>query len=218
MSELDNQNQSEEAVKVEGKKVEAEFKEEKIDPVEIKTEPEIEVNQKEAKEEVEVKDRTISAKIEPADENDEAKEKFEEVEVVEIGKNKYVEGIGRRKESIARVRLWDNSVKEVMNIYVNDRKYTDYFPSLDLQKSVDAPLRKLRIIQGYRVTVKTNGGGLRGQADAIKLGLARALVKLNGDWRVRLKKALFLRRDPRRVERKKYGLKKARRAPQWSKR
>jgi small subunit ribosomal protein S9 len=152
------------------------------------------------------------------DQQDREEQKFEEVEVVNIGKGRYIEGIGRRKTSIARVRIWDNPDKEVMAITVNGRKYTEYLPSLDLQKSADAPLRKLRLIQGYKVTVKTKGGGLRGQADAIKLGLARALVKLNPDWRARLKKALLLRRDSRKVERKKYGLKKARRAPQWSKR
>jgi len=152
------------------------------------------------------------------DQQDREEQKFEEVEVVNIGQGRYIEGIGRRKTSIARVRIWDNPDKEVMAIIVNGRKYNEYFPSLDLQKSADAPLRKLRLIQGYKVTVKAKGGGLRGQADAIKLGLARALVKLNPDWRARLKKALLLRRDSRKVERKKYGLKKARRAPQWSKR
>lgn len=156
--------------------------------------------------------------LEQRTEEDKDEQKFEETEIVKIGVGRYIEGIGRRKTSTARVRIWDNPDKEVMAIIVNNRKYTEYFPLLDLQKSADAPLRKLRIIQGYKVTVQAKGGGLRGQADAIKLGLARALIKLNPDWRVRLKKAGLLRRDPRKVERKKYGLKKARRAPQWSKR
>ncbi len=130
----------------------------------------------------------------------------------------YVEGLGRRKTSVARVRIWSNTNKKMMNITVNERSYTEYFPMLFLQKLADAPLRKLRIFDSYRMSVLTNGGGPKGQAEAIRLGLARALLKIEPDWRQRLKKAGFLPRDPREVERKKYGLHKARRAPQWSKR
>jgi small subunit ribosomal protein S9 len=146
-------------------------------------------------------------------------EKVEEkVEYPEIEQGKYVEGLGRRKTSVARVRIFSNPQKEVMGIYVNNRHYTEYFPTLDLQKSADAPLRKLRLFDAYIVKVLAKGGGLRGQADAIKLGLARALVKLNPEWKEKLKKSGFLTRDAREVERKKYGLHKARRAPQWHKR
>mgnify|MGYP001773210547 CR=1 FL=1 len=145
-------------------------------------------------------------------------EKKIEIEAPEIEEGKYVEEIGRRKESVARVRIWRNTTKEALPIYVNGKFYTEYFPLLYLQKTVDAPLRKLRLFGHYLVTVKVKGGGLHGQADAIKLGLARALVKLNQEWRPKLKKAGYLTRDPREVERKKYGLKKARRAPQWHKR
>jgi len=126
--------------------------------------------------------------------------------------------IGRRKESSARVRLWANTDKAVMDINVNDKSYTDYFPLLYLQKTADAPLRKLRVFDAYKVTVKVSGGGSRGQSEAVRLGLARALLTVNPQWRARFKKAGFLTRDPRVVERKKYGLHKARRAPQWSKR
>ena len=146
------------------------------------------------------------------------KKKEEAIVAPKIGQGKYIEGIGRRKEAVARVRIWDNTTEENMQIFVNDRYYTEYFPALYLQKSADAPLRKLRLFNQYKVTVKVKGGGLHGQADAIKLGLARALVKLNPEWRPRLKKAGLLTRDAREVERKKYGLKKARRAPQWHKR
>mgnify|MGYP000557614967 CR=1 FL=1 len=146
------------------------------------------------------------------------KKKEEIVNIPKIGEGKYIEGIGRRKEAIARVRIWDNPQGENMQIFVNDRHYTEYFPALYLQKSADAPLRKLKLFNQYKVSVKVKGGGLHGQADAIKLGLARALVKLNPEWKPRLKKAGLLTRDPREVERKKYGLKKARRAPQWHKR
>lgn len=130
----------------------------------------------------------------------------------------YVEGLGRRKTSVARVRISTSPGKKVMDIIVNDKPYTEYFPMLFLQKLADAPLRKLRIFETYRMSVMTDGGGPRGQAEAIRLGLARALIKIEPEWRQRLKKAGFLTRDPREVERKKYGLHKARRAPQWSKR
>ncbi len=152
----------------------------------------------------------------------EEEKKTEEKEIVEnvpqLEEGRYIEGIGRRKEAIARVRIWQNTTKETLPIYVNGKIYTEYFPVLYLQKIVDAPLRKLRLFKHYLVTVKVKGGGLHGQADAIKLGLARALVKLNPEWRPKLKKAGYLTRDSREVERKKYGLKKARRAPQWHKR
>ncbi|MGC8981744.1 MAG: 30S ribosomal protein S9 [Minisyncoccia bacterium] len=150
----------------------------------------------------------------------EEKEEIEEekIEYPKIEEGKYVEGIGRRKTAIARVRIYSNPQKEVMGIYVNDQHYTKYFPTLDLQKSADAALRKLRLFDAYIVKVLVKGGGLRGQADAIKLGLARALVKLNPEWREKLKKSGLLTRDAREVERKKYGLHKARRAPQWHKR
>lgn len=153
------------------------------------------------------------------DEEKETKEhKKVEIEAPQIEEGKYIEGIGRRKEAMARVRIWKNNTKEALPIYVNGKFYTEYFPFLYLQKTVDAPIRKLRLFGYYLVTVKVKGGGLHGQADAIKLGLARALVKLNPEWRVKLKKAGYLTRDSREVERKKYGLKKARKAPQWHKR
>lgn len=146
----------------------------------------------------------------------EQEEETKQIPVIKEGK--YFEGIGRRKESTARVRVWSNPDKDVMNIIVNEKNYTDYFPVLYLQKAVDAPLRKLRIFDAYKITILTKGGGSKGQAEAIRLGLARALLKLNPEWRQKFKKAGFLTRDPREVERKKFGLKKARRSPQWHKR
>ncbi len=163
-------------------------------------------------------DSELESETEEIKEKIDKEEKEEIIEAPLIGEGKYIEGIGRRKESIARVRIWDNDSNEPLQIFVNDRHYTEYFPALYLQKSADAPLRKLRLFTQYKVTVKVKGGGLHGQADAIKLGLARALVKLNPEWRSRLKKSGLLTRDAREVERKKYGLKKARKAPQWHKR
>ncbi|MFZ8806399.1 MAG: 30S ribosomal protein S9 [Minisyncoccia bacterium] len=157
---------------------------------------------------------------------EEIKEKLQEEETQEvitfpkIGKDKYIEGIGRRKTAVARVRIYDASKKtKDFEINVNGKDYKDYFSNLiEFIKIVNAPLRKLKAFGIYKVSVKVKGGGLRGQAEAIRLGLSRALVKLNPEWRPRFRKAGFLTRDPREVERKKYGLKKARKAPQWHKR
>ncbi len=145
-------------------------------------------------------------------------ERKESLEYPQIGKGKYIEGIGRRKTATCRVRIWDQE-KDVdeYEILVNNKKYTEYFPTLELTKIVDSPLRKLKT-KAYRVTVLAKGGGVRGQAEAVRLGLARALVKLNPAWRIKFKKAGYLTRDPREVERKKYGRRKARRREQWQKR
>lgn len=148
----------------------------------------------------------------------EAEEQEEATPAPAIPTGTYVEGLGRRKAAVARVRVSTNPSKKVMDITVNDKPYTEYFPMLFLQKLADAPLRKLRIFEAYRMNIRADGGGPKGQAEAIRLGLARALLKIEPDWRQRLKKAGFLTRDSREVERKKYGLHKARRAPQWSKR
>lgn len=148
---------------------------------------------------------------------DDQEKQIEEVPI--IGKNRYIEAIGRRKRSIARVRIYDNFEKnDQIKITVNDRDYENYFQTVNLKKFADAPLRKLKIFGAYKIIVKVKGGGLRGQADAIKLGIARALVKINPEWKPRLKKSGLLTRDSRKKERKKYGLKKARKAPQWHKR
>ena len=137
-----------------------------------------------------------------------------------IGKDRYLEGIGRRKEATARVRIYDSPRKtKDFDIKINGLDYEEYFSNLiEFRKIVNAPLRKIKALGVYKVTVLVKGGGLRGQAEAIRLGLARALVKLNPEWKPKFKKAGFLTRDPREVERKKYGLKKARKSPQWHKR
>jgi small subunit ribosomal protein S9 len=132
----------------------------------------------------------------------------------------YYEAVGRRKRAIARVRLFtcrpfeDKKAK----ILVNDKSYTDFFPTLQLQQIAASSLEKMKSINRFEALIKVKGGGLRGQAEAIRHGLARTLVKFNPDFSKKLKKAGYLRRDPRKKERKKPGLKKARRAPQWKKR
>ena len=131
-------------------------------------------------------------------------------------KSVYVEGIGRRKTATARVRL--TPAKET-TIVVNDRALTDYFTYLSLQKDVQSVLEtKDAGIQDYTITAHVSGGGISSQAEAIRLGIARALVKEKAERRSPLKLLGFLKRDPRSVERKKFGLRKARKRPAWSKR
>ena len=124
-------------------------------------------------------------------------------------------GTGRRKKAIARVRLIPAGSGAIV---INDRAFEDYFPQGTLQYIVKQPLVLLEAESKYDVFVNVVGGGYTGQAGAIRLGGARALLEAEPDSRPALKKAGFLTRDPRAKERKKYGLKKARRAPQFSKR
>lgn len=130
--------------------------------------------------------------------------------------DKYVQGIGRRKTSVANVRVFIDAIEKI-EIKVNDIELSKYFSSKLLEDAVKSPL-KLVGIERALVTVKINGGGKRSQAEAIRLGLARALIVYNEDNRKALRAAGYLTRDPRMKERKKPGLKRARRAPQFSKR
>ena len=124
-------------------------------------------------------------------------------------------GTGRRKKAIARVRLIPGGNGTIV---INDRTFEDYFPQGTLQYIVKQPLVEVNAEAKYDVFVNVNGGGFTGQAGAIRLGIARALLEAEENSRPALKAAGFLTRDPRAKERKKYGLKKARRAPQFSKR
>lgn len=131
-------------------------------------------------------------------------------------KTAYIEGIGRRKTASARVRLTPSSTTTVV---VNNKPHTEYFKHLALQQVVTDILEtKEAGIENYTITVKVVGGGISAQADAIRLGIARALVKEKEVRRIPLKREGFLKRDPRAVERKKFGLRKARKRPAWSKR
>ena len=127
----------------------------------------------------------------------------------------YYEAIGRRKESTARVRLMDGSG----TFTVNEKEAPLYFPRVgDLQDILRAFNAVGQDANKYDITVKVNGGGVTGQTEAVRLGLARALVLLNGDWTSALRKHGLLTRNPRVKERKKPGLKKARKAPTYTKR
>lgn len=129
-------------------------------------------------------------------------------------KQKYFEGVGRRKRAVARVRIWAGGDGKFA---VNEKDPASYFKAMRYEQSAIAPLRFLKG-EKLTVSVKVRGGGLMAQSEAVRLGLARALIKLNDTLRRELKVAGYLSRDAREVERKKYGLKKARRAPQWQKR
>ena len=136
---------------------------------------------------------------------------------------KYFQAVGRRKESIAIVRLFTKKSTDLIEgdyalIRVNDKDYRDYFTDKNLQLIVESPLRKLKSSNRFKATVKVSGGGMSGQADAIKHGLSRTLVLFDLNFRKKLKKSGFLTLDSRVKERRKYGLKKARKAPAWSKR
>ena len=126
----------------------------------------------------------------------------------------YFYGTGRRKDSVARVRVYTGTGK----ITINDRDIDNYFGLETLKLIVRSPLVLLGLEGKYDVVVRVSGGGVSGQAGAIRHGIARALVTLNPEYRAALKAAGFMTRDPRMKERKKYGLKAARRAPQFSKR
>ncbi len=139
------------------------------------------------------------------------------------GPEKYYETVGRRKESIARVRLFtkkasDSADEEKALVTVNGKNYTDYFQDVNLQHVLESPLRKLKSLNRFKATVMVNGGGIAGQAGAIKHGISRALELFDTNFRKKLKKSGFLTRASRMKERRKYGLKKARKAPQWNKR
>jgi small subunit ribosomal protein S9 len=131
---------------------------------------------------------------------------------------RYVEGIGRRKTSVARVRLVsEKHAGDVPVVVVNDKQLTKYFPLAKHVQIVIAPFGALSL-KDYSVSVHVSGGGVTAQAEAIRLGASRALIELNPIWRSKLKALGYLKRDARMVERKKAGMRKARRPQQWRKR
>jgi small subunit ribosomal protein S9 len=127
---------------------------------------------------------------------------------------KQTTGVGRRKEAVTRVFVSKGSG----TITINDKDYKVYFPLVYLQNQVERPLKTVDVATKYDVKINAAGGGLKGQAEAAMLGISRVLVELNPEFRPALKAAGLLKRDPRSVERKKFGHKKARRSYQFSKR
>jgi len=130
-------------------------------------------------------------------------------------KKPYFYGTGRRKSSVAKVHLFPEGTGKIT---INNRELDNYFGLETLKLIVRQPLAETNLLDKFDINVTVLGGGFTGQAGAIRLGIARALLKFDAELRPALKKAGFLTRDPRMKERKKYGLKAARRAPQFSKR
>ena len=149
-----------------------------------------------------------------------AQEKQEEKEPISgarIPEGRYVEAIGRRKRASARVRVWEEKGGK-KSFIVNKKELHEYFPTEDMRESAKSALTTLKTQNRFAVEARVKGSGSRSQADAVRQGLARVLATLDGEWKKKLKKAGLLKPDTRIVERKKFGLKKARKAPQWSKR
>ena len=175
---------------------------------------------KEAEVKEEVKEAKIEAKVEdlnvfiPSRIDDDDDFVVNEDDFKNLG-DKYFEATGRRKTAIARVRMYTKGDK---TIEVNGMAFEKYFPTKILQSNALSSLDKMKSLERFKITVTVKGGGVNSQAEAVRHGIARALVIFNPDYRKRLRKAGFLTRDPRMKERKKPGLKRARRAPQWSKR
>lgn len=130
-------------------------------------------------------------------------------------KNKYIEAVGRRKTSVARVRITPSSKPTYI---INDKPLAEYFGTDELIKISEEAFKKVELDKKFDVSVKVLGGGIKSQSESIRLGISRALIKYDPELRKSLKKLGFLKRDPRIKERKKFGLKKSRKAAQWSKR
>ncbi len=128
----------------------------------------------------------------------------------------YFGAVGRRKTAVARVRIYPKATKK--EFLVNEKDYKNYFPTFETKEITLAPLKLINLEDKFSISVKVKGGGFHAQAEALRHGLSRALVKFNPEFRKRLKKAGYLTRDPRMRERKKFGRKRARKSPQWSKR
>jgi small subunit ribosomal protein S9 len=130
-------------------------------------------------------------------------------------KNRYIEAVGRRKTAIARVRI---TPATKTSFVINDKTVEEYFTTHELQTLAQEALSKSEVKEKFLVSIHVLGGGIHAQAEAVRHGLARTLVLRDEDIKNTLKKLGFLKRDSRQVERKKFGLKKARKAPTWSKR
>lgn len=160
--------------------------------------------------EKEVKEKAVAKKA-PAV----AKSSGEAKPAAKAAAGRYIEAVGRRKTSTARVRITEATKETVV---VNDKDVKTYFPTAELQKIVAEAVEKSKVAGKFTISVKVVGGGIHSQAEAVRHGLSRTIIKFDEETRKRLKKLGFLKRDPRMKERRKFGLKKARKAPQWSKR
>ncbi len=130
-------------------------------------------------------------------------------------KTKYFEAVGRRKTAVARARITPAAKQ---TITVNDKDVTEYFVTKEMQMIAEAAFVQSKLAQKFKVTALLNGGGIHSQSEALRHAISRALLDYDLELRKKLKKLGFLKRDPRAKERRKFGLKKARKSPQWSKR
>lgn len=134
----------------------------------------------------------------------------------ELKDGRYIETVGRRKTAIARVRI---TPATKMSYEINGKTLEQYFPTKELQTTVGEAMAASKLTTTkFTITAVLKGGGISGQADALRHGIARGLIEYDRELRGKLKKAGYLKRDPRAKERRKFGLKKARKSPQWSKR
>ncbi|MBX4209380.1 30S ribosomal protein S9 [Candidatus Parcubacteria bacterium] len=130
-------------------------------------------------------------------------------------KTKYFEAVGRRKTAVARARITPAAKQ---SIHINDKDVAEYFVTKEMQMIAEAAFVQSKIAQKFKVTAMLSGGGIHSQAEALRHAISRALLDYDLELRKKLKKLGFLKRDPRAKERRKFGLKKARKSPQWSKR
>ena len=130
-------------------------------------------------------------------------------------KTKYFEAVGRRKTAIARARITPAAKQ---SITVNDKDFIEYFVTKEMQMIAEAPFVQSKLAQKFKVSAILTGGGIHSQAEALRHAISRSLLDYDLELRKKLKKLGFLKRDPRAKERRKFGLKKARKSPQWSKR
>ena len=161
-----------------------------------------------------MEDNTIKTAV-PADTDLEAMPDDFPAELFKKTGERFFEAIGRRKTAVARVRLFTKGDKQFL---VNGKPYQEYFATSHEQQTAISSLVKMKCLDKFRVTVTIRGGGKPAQAEAVRHGTARVLVDFNKNFKKRLRKVGYLTRDPRMRERKKFGLKRARKAPQWAKR
>lgn len=140
--------------------------------------------------------------------------KIKKEEKQKVEKSRYYEGLGGRKTARARVRVYPKKG----SVTINEKTLAEYFKMPELQEVVLAPLKLLGLAEMFSVSVHVKGSGIKAQAGAVRNGIARALVAMNEEYKKKLRHAGYLTRDARMVERKKPGLKKARKSPQWAKR
>jgi|SRR3989344_5119415 len=143
------------------------------------------------------------------------KEETSPIQAKPAVKRDYIYAVGRRKTSVARVRLYQNGEGDIV---VNNKKYDQYFPYFEWKDIVVSPLKAVGMLKNFNFTVRVVGGGMKSQVVAVRCGISRALLKMDQELRKTLKPLGFITIDSRQKERKKPGLKRARRAPQWQKR